>query len=70
MKQFWLVWNVGGGQPLHQHDSEHSALLEAERLAGRNPGEAFAVMEAIHARKVDNMRRIDFRKQEADEIPF
>src|ERR1043165_2583175 len=41
MKQFWVVWNVGGGAPTFQHDAEHSALLEAERLAARNPGEAF-----------------------------
>lgn len=76
MRQFWMVWNVGGNPPRHQHSYEHEAITEAERLARAHPGEAFVVLEAIHARKVSDMRSLNFRKQAQegyvgeDDIPF
>lgn len=74
MKQFWMVWKVGGNSPHHHHEYEHLAVTEAERLARAMPGEAFVVLEAIHARKVSDMRSQDLRKQAAqgfdDDIPF
>lgn len=68
MNQFWLVWNVGGGAPTHKHDTEQSAIYEAERLARANPGQQFAVLEAIHLRCVDSMQRVDLR--EPIQVPF
>ena len=44
MRQFWMVWNVGGNAPRHQHEYEHLAITEAERLARAHPGEAFVVL--------------------------
>lgn len=69
MNQFWLVWNIDGGAPTHKHDSEQSAITEAERLARLNPGVQFAVLEATHIRCVDAMQRIDLRDPNS-EIPF
>jgi len=70
MNQFWMVWHVDGGRPTFKHESETAALAECERLARLNPGEPFVVFEAIHARKVDSMQRIDLRVPAADDIPF
>lgn len=74
MKQFWMVWNVGGCEPRYQHTSENNAIHEAERLAREHPGEAFVVLEAIHARKVSDMRSLNFRVPSPpgfdDDIPF
>lgn len=69
MKQFWMVWNYAGGTPHYQHQSEQEAIAEAERLASRNPGQSFIVLEAICARKSDTMQRLDLRGID-DEIPF
>jgi hypothetical protein len=67
---FWLVWNENGRVPMYRHDTLESAQTEAERLARANPGETFYVLEAVGLRVVDNMKRIDFRKDVADELPF
>lgn len=69
MKQFWMVWNIGGNPPRVQHGYEHVAISEAERLARANPGETFVVLEATHARKVSDMHSLDLR-QASDDIPF
>lgn len=44
---FWLVWNRRGRKPVFEHESYHSARAEAERLARRNPGEAFYVLAPV-----------------------
>lgn len=67
-KSFWLVWNPQGSNPRHQHQSEQSAITEAERLARGNPGQTFVVLESICARRTDNLIRIDLRPDA--EIPF
>lgn len=69
MNQFWLVWNIDGGAPTRKHDSEQSAITEAERLARLNHGQHFAVLAATHVRFVDAMQRIDLRDPNS-EIPF
>lgn len=69
MKQFWMVWNMGGGAPTYQHDFEHQAEAEAERLARRNPGQTFVVLEATSAVKITDVSRINLRTV-TDDIPF
>jgi len=65
---FWLVWNPGGRSPYFKHDTEAGAITEAERLARTNPGETFVVVEAVTARRVDSMLRLDFRAD--SDVPF
>jgi hypothetical protein len=67
-KSFWLVWNPQGSNPRYQHETEQSAISEAERLAKVNPGETFVVLESVCARRTDNLIRIDLRRDA--EIPF
>lgn len=50
--QFWLVWcptGPYGGHPTVRHDCEERARREARRLAIRNPGHRFFVLEAVAA---------------------
>lgn len=47
MRKFWLVWCVGAGTPTHIHYTHESACKEAERLARKNPGKRFEVMERV-----------------------
>lgn len=42
-----MVWNVGGGAPQVQHFEAATARREAERLAKQNPGQQFAVLQAV-----------------------
>lgn len=70
MRQFWMVWSPTGNPPRVKHDSEGRATVEAERLARANPGDTFIVLEAIAARVVENMQRIDLRQGEGCEPPF
>ena len=65
---FWLVWSPDGGAPTHKHATLESAAGEAERLARRNSGQTFIVMESVSAVVVDNIQRTDLRPRE--EIPF
>ncbi|PXW50709.1 hypothetical protein [Methylobacterium sp. B4] len=82
MKPFWMVYGVGQRGPTYQHDSEGSALREAERLAESSPGTTFVVLEATQAVRT---RRLDYfdlrtapspsdqhmrRLNSADDIPF
>lgn len=70
--QFWMVWNPNRNPPMFMHATEVAAEAEAERLAKLNPGERFFVLEAIGLRVVDNMQRVDLRKQlvNGDGLPF
>ncbi len=70
MKQFWFVWNPSGRDPSFKHETEESAILEAERLARANAGKEFVVLEAIAVRKVDSMMRINLRQEFPDDQPF
>lgn len=67
---FWLVWCPTGYDPVHKHPTHESAVTEAERLARLHKGETFVVLESVCARKVDDMRRIDFRQPENNDVPF
>jgi hypothetical protein len=70
MNQFWMVWCPSRNPPVYKHESENNAIHEAERLAKANPGEQFFVLEAVALRVVDNMQRVDLRKEMGDGIPF
>jgi hypothetical protein len=70
-KAFWLVWSPTGARPpKYRHASEQSAVAEAERLAREHAGQLFVVLEAIAARRVDDMQRTAFTCGTRDEIPF
>lgn len=68
--RFWLVWNESGYPPRYRHDTEESAVREAERLARVNPGQNFYVLEAVALRVVDAMQRVDLRQEVNFEPPF
>lgn len=82
MKPFWMVYGVGQRGPTYQHDSEGSALREAERLAESSPGTTFVVMEATEAVRVHRFDRFSLRTapcplgtripraEEGDDMPF
>ncbi len=61
MKPFWMVFGVGGRGPAYQHDTEASAVREAERLADMSPGDVFVVLEATHAIRARKFDRFDLR---------
>lgn len=67
-EMFWVVMNPEDNAPKFMHRSESSATTEAERLARKNPGQVFYVMESICGRVVDDMQRIQLRQ--IDDIPF
>ncbi len=46
MKQFWMVYVEGGGNPTHQHSSEVLARAESARLA-RATGKKAYLLQAI-----------------------
>jgi hypothetical protein len=53
---FWLVWNPQGQMPRKRHDTEHSAHMEARRLATLHRGQVFYVLQATDALEVDAVR--------------
>lgn len=65
---FWFVWNTDGRVPQYKHQSEQSAIAEAERLARLNGGQTFVVLESVCARRTDDMLRIEMRGD--SDIPF
>lgn len=69
-KSFWMVWNwnAGGFPPRCKHDTRQSAEIEAERLARECRGNTFVVLEAVCARRADDLIRIDFDHD--SDIPF
>lgn len=71
-RAFWVVWNPNGRTPIHRHDSENSAVNEAERLAKHCPGEKFFVLQATALRTIDAMQRVLLIPGAIDEceVPF
>lgn len=68
---FWLVWNPERTAPVHRHNTEYSAIKEAERLARNNRGQRFIVLRSIEERVVDDMRKIEHTIDIAcDDMPF
>lgn len=52
-REFWVVWNPNGGNPTVRHDSEQSALQEAERLARTSYGEFYVLHATSRSKRVD-----------------
>lgn len=63
---FWLVWRQGGGAPTAMHETRESATMEAERLALRNPGQSFVVMESVEAITFGAITRVNLRPNRPD----
>lgn len=70
-KAFWVVWCDCGGPPTVKHDSFESAKAEASRLAQRNEGKTFHVLEAKGAAIVERVQWRDVDDRCCDcGIPF
>lgn len=46
-RKFWVVWNPRGYIPMNRHDTEQSAIDEAERLAQKHPNHHIYVLENV-----------------------
>lgn len=55
-----MVHGVGCAEPRVRHDTHASALAEAKRLASRNPGVQFVVLQAVHAAMKRDVDVFDF----------
>ena len=55
-EKFWFVWCPSHGLPTHRHPSETAAKKEAERLARKNRGHRFFVLEALESVCVDDVQ--------------
>jgi hypothetical protein len=64
--QFWVVWQPNNGSPRVRHDSQHSAQLEAERLARANPGLSFYVLQGVSVTAKTDVVTTRLR----DSVPF
>lgn len=63
-EKFWMV--KGRGPASYCHDSRASAEHEAKRLARENPGELFAVLEAVTGFKKPDVEEVQLE----DPLPF
>lgn len=70
--KYWLVWAENGGTPTIKHQSRSSANTEAERLARKNRGVRFAVVELVASVIVSDVHWTNADDPEAldSEIPF
>jgi len=66
METFWMVWNENGGRPVIKHRSLYDATKEAERLAVKNIGQKFIVLESLKFCEIKNPVIWNF----TDNIPF
>lgn len=70
----FFVWNPLGRIPCFKHETYHSALVEAERLARANPGHDFFVLGALERIKIPlpgtERERVRLPFDGIDELPF
>ena len=66
---FWMVWREGSPTTQRRHHKKASALAEAERLAGLNPGECFYVLKTTEAVMAELLpaRRLNLELKPDDE---
>jgi len=53
MNEFWMVWCEEEMPPRVKHSSETMAVLEAERLARKNPGQRFFILHCLEYLEVN-----------------
>ena len=73
MEKFWLVYNPDHHTPPRcRHQTEASALVEAERLARVYSGSQFFVLEAISVSAEKRVETIRLKANDGldDELPF
>ncbi len=70
IQKFWLVWRNDGSGPVRKHWDKQSAVLEAERLAERNPGAIFVVVKSVDARMTATPAARPVLLVREEEIPF
>jgi hypothetical protein len=73
--KFWMVLGIGpsSGMPKYKHELELSAINEAERLAGQNPGTDFYVLQATHVSRKVNIETVELIESDCpsgENIPF
>jgi ADP-ribose pyrophosphatase YjhB (NUDIX family) len=68
MKKFWLVWALNGGSSTYKHESEESAMREAERLARVHKPIEFVVLESVSSVKISDVQWVKHESEQ--EIPF
>ena len=51
MDKFWVVWRDKGGIPTTKHHSKDKAIAEADRLAAKETGTQFHVLEVVETIK-------------------
>lgn len=48
MRKYWMVHNASSGAPTEKvHLTSHEAMMEATRLAAKQPDHAFVVLEVV-----------------------
>jgi len=67
---FWMVYGDGQGAPTAKHASRGIAETEAKRLARRNPGIEFFVLETISRAKKYDVELVRLDRRLEDELPF
>jgi hypothetical protein len=61
LKKYWMVHNPNHGHPTIRYHDKDAACDEARRMALKNPGQEFFVLEAVASiAKCDMMTRGDW----------
>lgn len=72
-RRYWMVHCPEYGPPTVRHPSEAAARDEAKRLARRNPGCVFYVLEAVDAFAKVEVQRVQLDSSPGampDDLPF
>ncbi len=64
---FFLVWNPATSYTMNRHYCIKQAETEAQRLAAKEPGKQFMVLQALTVFEKNDIKRTDLSK---DSIPF
>ena len=67
MKKFWMVYGGYQSNPTKKHETELEARNEAERLARKQPGQQFYILEVIAICQTKDLEWIELPH---DDIPF
>lgn len=62
--KFWIVWNFSSTCPKQRHPSKEDAIQEAGRLAQKQRGQTFFVLEAIGIAKVVDVSYIELKSDD------